>query len=237
MSIEGIFFTSVASGPMQAVASATLLVGKGLEGDRYCENVGTYSCLRVSKRRRGAREPGRQLTLISADSVEAALEKSHMTKPKSLGNLRRNVVIRGLSADDLLGAIGHVVRLGTTCRILVHRNCVPCMYNERKNKIPGLMEAIWNEAGVSCEVLTGGKIAVGDKVEIMLDEKMEADGGDQAPGFYVPPSKRTTDMVVSSLARMRGAKKALTEVDPEGVKRVQASYSSVGLNFWPKDKE
>ena len=236
MSIEGIFQSPVASGPMKYQEKATLIRGKGLEGDRYCENVGTYSVLRISKQTPGTREPGRQLTLISADSVEAALERHKLDRPKTLGDLRRNIVIRGISSEELLNATGHVVQLGPTCRILIHRHCVPCMYNERKNGIPGLMNGIWDEAGVSCEVLKGGPIEVGDSVEI-LDETMQIDDGNQNPGFYVPPSKRTADMVKSSLDRTRSAKKELLEVDPEGVKRVQASYATVGLTFWSREKE
>ena len=236
MSIEGIFLSPVASGPMQSVAQATLIANRGLEGDRYCDNVGTYSVLRISKSRPGEREPGRQLTMLSADSVEEALDRNGLPQPPSLGNLRRNLVVRGMTAADLLAAAGHVVQLGDSCRILIHRNCVPCMYNERKNGIPGLMEALWNDAGVSCQVLQGGRIAVGDAV-VILEELMDTDEGHQSPGFFVRPSQRTAAMVRSALAKSRLAKAELLELDREGVERVQASYSSVGLTFWPRDKE
>jgi MOSC domain-containing protein YiiM len=39
-----------------------------------------------------------------------------------------------------------------------------------KNVIPGLMEAIWDEAGVSCEVLVGGTIEVGDEVKVLSSQ-------------------------------------------------------------------
>lgn len=116
------------------------------------------------------------------------------------------------------------------------------MYNERKNCIPGMMEAIWNESGVSCEVLVGGPIVVGDKVTILEKRPCEfidkqVDDGHQPAGFYVPPSKRTMAMVMEAMATLHEAKKLLSDIDPEGVKRVQESYASVGLTFWPKDKE
>jgi MOSC domain-containing protein YiiM len=212
-------------------------LGKGLEFDRYCTLAGTYSHIRVSKLSPGQREPGRQLTLISADSVEAALKRDGLPVPASLGDLRRNIVVRGLSSEILLAAVGRVVKLGPTCRVLVHRHCVPCMYNERKNCIPGMMEAIWNEAGVSCEVLTGGPIGVGDVVEIVEDERAQVDDGNQPPGYFVPPSKRTAEMVRDAIKRKREQKKHLLKIDPKGVERVEASYGTVGLTFWPRDKE
>jgi hypothetical protein len=237
MSIEGIFLSPKASLPMQSVDNGTLMVGKGLEFDRYCTLAGTYSHIRVSKLQPGQREPGRQLTLMSADSVEAALKRHGLPVPASLGDLRRNIVVRGVSSEILLAAVGKVVKLGPTCRVLVHRHCVPCMYNERKNCIPGMMEAIWNEAGVSCEVLTGGPIGVGDVVEIIEDETAQVDDGNQPPGYFVPPSRRTAGMVRDAIKRKREQKKKLLEIDPEGVERVETSYGTVGLTFWPRDKE
>jgi MOSC domain-containing protein YiiM len=236
MSIEGIFLSPRASLPMQSVNTGTLMVGKGLEFDRYCTLAGTYSHIRASKIHPGQREPGRQLTIMSADSVESALKQHGLPVPTSLGDLRRNIVVRGLSSESLLAAVGKVVQLGPTCRVLVHRQSVPCMYNERKNCIPGMMEAIWNEAGVSCEILTGGPIGVGDIVEIIEDETVQIDDGNQPPGYFVPPSRRTAEMVRDAIKTKREEKKKLLETDPEGVERVEASYGTVGLTFWPREK-
>lgn len=65
------------------------------------------------------------------------------------------------------------------------------------------MEAIWNVAGVSCEVLVGGKIKTGDQINILWDETREADGGLQSSGFYVRPKERTAQMVKEGLAGKR----------------------------------
>lgn len=221
---------------MQALEEATLIEGRGIQGDRYCSSSGTYSCLRVSRLRKGQPEPGRQITLISADSVQRTLQENNMACPK-IGDLRRNVILHGISGDVLLRAIGHVVQLGDSCRVMVHRNCIPCMYNERKNRIPGLMEAIWDVAGVSCEVLVGGCMQVGDKIQILWDETREIDGGLQPSGFYVRPKERTAQMVKESLAAKREGKEALLKIDPEGVERVESSYNSVGLKFWPSENK
>ena len=141
------------------------------------------------------------------------------------------------TSEELLGAIGHVITLGPQARVLVHRHTVPCMYNEKKNGIKGMTEAIWYESGVSCEVIKGGTINVGDSVQIHKDEIRNVDDGNQPPGYYVPPSKRTTEMVMGTMKLLREVKEEYTEIDPEGVERVEASYGTVGLTFWPKDKK
>lgn len=233
MSLAGIFLAPAASLPMQSATKGSLIEGQGLAGDRYALRNGTYSALRVAEKSPGSREPGRQLTMISVDSVESELRKRGlMAKDFSIGDLRRNLVVRGHSAQDLLQAVGHEVQIGSNCRVLVHRHCVPCMYNERKNGIPGLMEAIWEVSGVSCEVLQGGEFTVGDSVNI-LPATHSIDAGNQSPGYFVPPSQRNAAMVKGDLAWLRENKKQLEEIDPEGADRVANSYESVGLKFWP----
>ena len=62
--VEGLFTCPYSSRDMLSRQVIQLTAGRGVEGDRYQSGLGTYSCFS---------EPGRQLTLISADAVEAAL--------------------------------------------------------------------------------------------------------------------------------------------------------------------
>jgi MOSC domain-containing protein YiiM len=237
ISIEAIFRTPAAACPMDTLQRATLLKGVGLEGDRYAQRVGTYSVLKASIHKPGEQEPGRQLTLISAEGVKAAFEQKSIAWTKSFGDLRRNIVLKGISSHDLLDSIGTIIHLGDSgTKLLVHRNCVPCMYNERKNQTPGLMEALWDAGGVSCEVLEGGDIAVGDEVTVghPNGEGLPVDAGHRSEGFFIRPSKRTAAMVRDALEGSRALHGKLFASDPEGVDRAQASYDSVGLSFWPK---
>jgi MOSC domain-containing protein YiiM len=98
-----------------------------------------------------------------------------------------------------------------------------------------MMESIWNEAGVSCQVLTGGTIRVGDHVKV-TSQRAEIDGGIQSKGFYIPPSKRTADMVKENLERSKEHHKLFLETDLHGVERARIAYESVGLTFWPQEK-
>ena len=101
--------------------------------------------------RKGEREPGRQLTMLSGDSVEAALAEAAIAPPASLGSLR-------------------CARTGGAC--FLHQNCVPCVYTEKKNGRPGLMQCLWDCAGVSCEVLRGDTLRTGDPVIIFRRVKL-----------------------------------------------------------------
>ena len=284
--IESIFSSPVASGPMVSLPSALLIQGVGLEGDRYSTQTGTYSCFKASiynnneeEEEEGSPpkpEPGRQLTLISGDGVRQVLQelsdqkknKQDQTddiskseeeedwtkswKTKSIGDFRRNIVLAGISASELLSTVGSVLEFSHSSsssshdqqqqrpRLLVHRNCVPCKYNERKNKIPGLMEALWDAGGVSCEILVGGTIHVGDQLIVVTEDKNEDGGqyridpGKQSSGFFVRPSKRTAAMVKDGLEGSKKAYAKLIKSDPDGVERTERSYNSVGLTFWPK---
>jgi MOSC domain-containing protein YiiM len=225
MSIEGIYICKKGGMPMEAREEASLITKRGIDGDRYCSLTGTYSVLQTKE---GVREPARQLTIISADDVEGKLLGEQVVE---MGNLRRNLVVRGLAAP-LRDAIGHVVQIGSTTRVLAHRLTVPCMYNERLNKCPKLMETLWYDAGISCEVLEGGTIRVGDAISILFDETRPTYPVSEA--YLTPPSKRTAQMVKDGLQGKREMKERLLKIDPEGVQRADESYAQVDLKFWPK---
>jgi hypothetical protein len=244
MSIDAIHTSPEGSGSMISSESVNVIAGVGIENDRYAKAVGSYSCLKASTLQPGQREPGRQVTMISADDLDAAVQRGGIPL-SDYGGLRRNIVVRGMAQKPLIGVIGSAVQLGETVIIFCHRHCVPCMYNERKNAIPGLLEAIWDEAGVSCEVLVGGTIEVGDEVKVLSKEELadkyeggsvQVDVGHQPPGFFVKPSKRSADMVKGGLSGKKELHAILLADDPVGVDRLEKSYNSVGLTFWPKSK-
>lgn len=211
--VHSIHVSDASMRPMRSIESARLIAGKGIEGDRYATGEGTYVAFQ---------EPGRQLTLISKESAEAHLAGVARGQV-SVGNLRRNVVVSGMSARDLEDAIGCVLMLGDACRVRVHRLCVPCLYNEKLNQAPGLMEAVWSEAGVNCEILAGGSLKVGDVVKVesgSFDASSIDDGGKKA-AFYKRPSLRTEDEIESLRTLPMGK---------PGVARIAEAYATVGAN-------
>src|SRR5947207_9548430 len=89
--VAGIFIGPVAAEPMQAVPAVRAVQGRGLEGDRYFERVGTYSD------RPGT---GREVTLIESEAVEAAGRDYGLRLGP--GDPRRNVVTSGVSLTHLV---------------------------------------------------------------------------------------------------------------------------------------
>ena len=236
--VEGIFIAEEAGGPMQSLPEARVVQGRGIFGDRYCKRKGTYSVFRASKLNPGQREPGRQLTLVSAEGVEAAFKANGMAPLESLGTLRRNVVVRGIPGELLQSALGRRIHLGDEVVVFAHRPTVPCMYNERKMSRPGFVEGCWDVAGVSCEVLQGGQLRAGDAVRIEGgDPAVERiDEGKQSPGYFVRPSERSKAVKRNAALAVSSVLPRLLETDPAGVVRAIESYQSVGLKLFQRPK-
>lgn len=236
--VEGLYIAEEAGGPMTELLEATLVAKRGIVGDRYCKRKGTYSVFRASKLNPGQREPGRQLTLMAAEGVEAAFAMNGMKALDSLGDFRRNVVTRGIPAAALQAAVGRQIRLGDEVVVFVHRSTVPCHYNERKMERPGFVEVCWDVSGVSCEVLVGGQLRQGDAVRICGGEPQhdKVDEGQQTPGYFVRPSQRTKAQVRQAAAQRTALLPRLLEVDPAGVVRAVENYQTVGLKMFSRPK-
>ena len=234
--VEGLYIAEAAGEPMKELASADVIASRGIRGDRYMKRQGTFSVFRQSIKDPGRREPGRQLTLVAAEGIEEALLSNGIQAFESLGDFRRNVVVRGIPAAVLQSAVGHEIALGDEVVIMAHRPCVPFMYNERKNGRAGLMEATWDVGGLSCEVVKGGTLKAGDTVSILDAYPARMDEGHQAPGFFMRPSTRTRKQVVQAQQMQQAALPKLLEVDPNGVARALESFHSVGLQLFKRPK-
>jgi MOSC domain-containing protein YiiM len=150
--VEGIYITGVASTPMQSVTSAVAIAGKGLEGDRYAAGVGFYSPNPTTE---GARE----LTLIEQESIQVVQESGIAFEGV---DSRRNVMTRNVRLGELLGkrfTIGEVVCEGV-------RDCPPCVH---LNELTGetVMPLLVHTGGMRARIVTGGTIAVGDRITVV----------------------------------------------------------------------
>lgn len=225
--IESLFISPASAAPMESLTQATLIAGVGIEGDRYALQTGTYSAKFFG-------EPGKNLTMMSADGVEAAMAATGMQPFESLGALRRNVVIRGVTAEALNSIIGHEVSVGTAgVRLFLHRMTVPCRYREAQTQRAGLMNKLWDVCGVNCEILQGGTIRVGDVVAVVPNshQPKRCDPGTKPPAFFIKPSERTAEQAKSMVIPPFVAT-IMCLVDPVGFQRVEEGYSSVGAHFW-----
>ncbi|MGH3442959.1 MAG: MOSC domain-containing protein [Nitriliruptorales bacterium] len=146
--LVAIYVTSDAGGPMRSVATVDAVAGRGLVGDR---NEGD-----------NRDDPERQLTLIEAEAVEAVASEQGLAV--TAGDMRRNLVVRGVSLNDLVGrefAVGPI-------RVRGIKLCEPCRHLERLTGLP-VIKPFVHRAGLNAEILTSGRIAVGDAVGVDSD--------------------------------------------------------------------
>ena len=96
---------------MEEVSSADAVEGRGLRGDRYERGAGTFS-------NPGGR--GYDLTLVEAEALE---DLSARGVELASVEARRNLVVRGIALDDLIGQRfrswgGRVLRPATVRAVL-----------------------------------------------------------------------------------------------------------------------
>ena len=153
-SVVALFTVDRRAAPMKKVEQLTALAGQGIEGDRYLLGTGTYS---------KKPEPGRQVTLIKSEVLASLKDKFKLiVKPEES---RRNILTRGIEINDLIGTeffLGPV-------RLRAHRITQPCLYLEKLLDQPGLYKELWDNGGISCEILSEGIIKEGDIITTSLD--------------------------------------------------------------------
>jgi len=145
--VTAIVLAPDAAAPAVEVTRATAIAGRGLDGDRYAAGRGTFS--------RGSGY-GRDLTLIEEELLAVAVVDGSPITPLQA---RRNVAVRGIVLDELIGRrfqIGDVQCIG-------RRRCEPCAHLQRLGP-PGVLRALVHRGGLRADILTGGEIALGDDV-------------------------------------------------------------------------
>jgi MOSC domain-containing protein YiiM len=114
------------------------VTAEGVRGDRYF----------------GARN----LTLIEAEALEGLLEETGV--PLSAAESRRQVLTRGVRLNDLVGkrfSVGEVECVGDVW-------CEPCSHLQGLTR-PGVLRGLVHRGGLRADIVSGGRIAVGDRVE------------------------------------------------------------------------
>ena len=137
MKVEAI--TIGESDALRPVDSVSAVAGKGLEGDRHFFAEGA--------RRGGA------ITLIEAE----VLEDVGLGGPQS----RRQVVTRGVRLNDLVGKrffVGKIECEGVEL-------CEPCLHLQSLTR-PGIIDDLLHRGGLNADIVTSGKISVGDTVTL-----------------------------------------------------------------------
>ncbi len=148
--VELVALSSEAEGPMTVAASAEAVAGRRLRGDRYERGEGTFS---------NPEGRGYDLTLVEAEALEELAAGGVELEP---AEARRNLVVRGIALDALIGRrfrVGPVECFG-------QRRCEPCAHLERLTR-PGVLRGLVHRSGLRADVLSGGEIKTGDRVEAL----------------------------------------------------------------------
>ena len=146
--VVSISIAPAARASMVSVREVGAVAGRGLEGDRYFYQTGTY-----------AHKPGpdREVTLIAHEAIEAF--EREFGAQLNAGDARRNIVTRDVPLNDLVGRefrVGEVLLRGI-------RLCEPCAHLAQltgQKVVPGLVHS----GGLRAQILTNGTIHVGDLI-------------------------------------------------------------------------
>jgi MOSC domain-containing protein YiiM len=152
--VVAIGITGAGSGPITPLDEVRAVAGRGLEGDRYFLQAGTFT--------NDQNTSGRQVTLIESEAIEA-LERESGIKIAAL-DARRNIVTTGVPLNHLIDKefqVGEVrlrgVRLSEPC---LHMGSLVDQANKDVIRT-GLM----HRGGLRADILNDGVIRVGDVVK------------------------------------------------------------------------
>ncbi|MCH9651982.1 MAG: hypothetical protein K0U98_27380 [Deltaproteobacteria bacterium] len=151
--LVGIFTSARAGEAMEPLTEAVLETGKGLVGDRYYHGVGTFS-----EKLEGT--PDVELTLVEEEEVFRFNEVAGLGL--GLGDLRRNLVTRGVRLNDLVGKrfqVGGVQLKGI-------RLCEPCAHLSRLVE-PSLLPGMRHRAGLRAQIVSGGPVRLGNEIAVI----------------------------------------------------------------------
>ena len=139
-----IAITNNPSQKINCVDSVNVIAGKGLENDRFFKDNN---------------EKGSQLTLIESENIDNFNKDVGTTI--SYENFRRNIITKNIRLNNLISKefyIGDIKVLGIDL-------CEPCLHLQKILKQKNLVKKLVHKAGLRCEILTSGKISVGDIIK------------------------------------------------------------------------
>jgi len=153
--IEAIHVAPESGAPMEERDRVEAVAGRGLRGDRYFLDRGTYS--------RSARDVSRELSLIEGETLDA-VERDYGIAVGA-DEHRRNLTTGGVGLNRLVGAR---FRVGdATCEGV--ELCEPCSYLESLLEREGVRDALVHRGGLRARVVEDGAIETGAPIRILGD--------------------------------------------------------------------
>jgi len=157
-SVASLFVSPGIGQPMQARTSVRALAGRGLEGDRYALNQGSYSKL--------PRPVARHVSLIAREAMNVANDElvRRGLIPFEPEETRRNIVVEGI---DVYALLDHEFCVGAV-RLRGSDPTRPCRIPSAVAGKTGFAEAYRDRGGIRAEVLSDGTISIGDIIQTDL---------------------------------------------------------------------
>ena len=131
-------------GQMKSVNNVETVAGKGLVNHYHFKNDS---------------EKRRQITLIEIENINHYNQITRTSIPPK--DFRRNIITEDIKLNALVGSeffIGEV-------KVKAHDLCRPCKYLQESLNQKNLVKELLRKGGLRCEILTNGKIFVGDEIK------------------------------------------------------------------------
>ena len=161
--IYSIQIASRAGESMMQLAQANIIAGKGIDGDRYALDIGAFSKTKPKIR---------HISLIALSGIEHANQQL-LAKQQAVfseSDTRRNLVISGISVNELNDLVGKIFYLGG----IMFRGtelCAPCQRPANLLKRPDFMSAFDNRGGIRAEAHESGCLIPGDLLHFSKSER------------------------------------------------------------------
>ena len=152
--IHSIYIATRAGESMAPLMQANIIAGEGIMGDRYALGIGAFSKTKLKIR---------HISLIALAGLEYANQLLKMKQQASFdeSETRRNLVISGISAEELNSLVGKTFYLGNLA-FKGTELCEPCQRPANLLKRPDFMNAFEGRGGLRAEALTSGILSDGD---------------------------------------------------------------------------
>ncbi|WP_255533373.1 MOSC domain-containing protein [Polynucleobacter sp. UK-Mo-2m-Kol15] len=137
--IHSIYIASLAGEPMVRLTEAEIIAGQGIAGDRYALGRGAFSKTNLKIR---------HVSLIALSGIEYA-NRHLVAKQEAIfgqGDTRRNLVISGISEDELNSLVGKHFHLGGLA-FKGTELCEPCQRPANLLKRPDFMDSFEGRGG------------------------------------------------------------------------------------------
>lgn len=160
-----ILIASSPSASMESRVSVRAVPGRGLEGDRYFDGIGTFSPKPA--------KPDYEVTLIQKEHIDSFREASAL--PFTSKHARRNLVSQGVDLNSLVGKDFNV----GSVRLRGIRLCEPCNHLA-KSTFPAILQGLVHKGGLRAQILSEGVIRVGDALTV-AEEAAKATATEPSP--------------------------------------------------------